>query len=405
MLRSNPPPRGGDHDGPGGVSTSGYHHPPALFQRLIILHDGLMPPKSSRPTSSSQSSSSSSSRGKKGRDPRRRRRRRRRPRGDPGSSLGEDASLEEHGEFVLYYHDAYPPPQPRRRPSHVATGEDEAANVARHATEEAVRFAGLCRALRSLPRSLVPRNLLDEDEYEEGGGEDEDEEVEEAEVVHLGESTLVYVPLELGGDVFAVAQVPRARPRRTAGSSSSSSSSFRGGGDPCSIRDAVSRMHSEFALLRGGGGVHKSLLHTRRLERTKDWTIVAAAAATATTTTTTEHMQAKNKSIKLWDQTRSRCCSHKPNTATPEGKDALTVEPRNRHQQRKARAASTCTLSGRQAREGQQQSHMATDQARNQPNAGLGTHRNACSDSSASYWKCAPHTTTTGRPKLSVPLT
>ena len=155
----------------------------------------------------------------------------------------------------------------------------------------------------------------------------------------------------------------------------------------------------------GGGGGDDDDDDDNRNKTPRTDTTAAAAAATATTTTTTEHMQAKNKSIKLWDQTRSRCCSQKPNTATPEGRDALTVEPRNRHQQRKARAASTCTLSGRQAREGQQQSRMATDQARNQPNAGLGTHRNACSDSSASYWKCAPHTTTTGRPKLSVPLT
>ncbi|KAL3826751.1 LOW QUALITY PROTEIN: hypothetical protein ACHAXA_009360, partial [Cyclostephanos tholiformis] len=180
--------------------------------------------------------------------------------------------------FVLYYHDrslppsSVAPPHPCRRPSSSSSslsgGEGEVV-LARHATEEAVRFAGLCRALRSLPRSLGPRCLRDDNvDWTSKEEEEEGEEVDEAEVVHLGESTLVYVPLELGGDVFAVAQVPR-RARRAG-------SSLGCGADPMS--DAVLRMHAEFALLYGGGGVHRSLLRTRHLESTNDWSIEVVVA-------------------------------------------------------------------------------------------------------------------------------
>eukprot|EP00579_Thalassiosira_antarctica_P014416 CAMPEP_0201944122 /NCGR_PEP_ID=MMETSP0903-20130614/52511_1 /ASSEMBLY_ACC=CAM_ASM_000552 /TAXON_ID=420261 /ORGANISM="Thalassiosira antarctica, Strain CCMP982" /LENGTH=166 /DNA_ID=CAMNT_0048487033 /DNA_START=93 /DNA_END=590 /DNA_ORIENTATION=+ len=126
----------------GGDSAS-----PALIQRLIILHDGL---KEQPPSRSHQ---------------------RRSP------QLSEDASLEEHGEFILYYYDhslhfsqgrhGYEAPTTastyRRKDSTESVssvrGEKPPAD---YATEEAVRFAGICRALRSLPLALQQENESEE---------------------------------------------------------------------------------------------------------------------------------------------------------------------------------------------------------------------------------------------------
>ena len=216
--------------------------PQALIQRLIILHDGLI--------SCSNNSSSCPDYDRSSR----------RWRGDPGAALSEDASLEEHAEFVLYYHDHSLP---------VSTTLE--SSISRHATEEAVRFAGLCRALRSLPRALIQCDLDDNDD-DDNNNDDvknsseeryaEEDVVDEAEVVHFSESRLIYVPLELDGNVFAVAQIPR----RGADS---------GGGcaDPISIKNVILRIHTEFALMNGGGGIHRSLLRTRRLECTNEWTM------------------------------------------------------------------------------------------------------------------------------------
>lgn len=199
--------------------------PRALIQRLIILHDGLIP------------SSNNSS---------------------PCESLSEDASLDEHAEFVLYYHDHALP---------VSTTLE--SSISRHATEEAVRFAGLCRALRSLPRALIPCDLCDDDDDDNKNNDvknssderDAEEDMrDEAEVVHFSESTLIYVPFELDGNIFAVAQIPR---RADSG----------GGADPKSIKNVILRIHTEFALMNGGGGIHRSLLRTRRLECTNEWTM------------------------------------------------------------------------------------------------------------------------------------
>lgn len=114
--------------------------PQALIQRLIILHDGLIP-------SNNSSCRDRSCRRWRGED-------------HPGATLSEDASLEEHAEFVLYYHNHSLPLSTPSSPSSEAIMEP----IARHATEKAVRFAGLCRALHSLPRALGPHDLCDNDD-------------------------------------------------------------------------------------------------------------------------------------------------------------------------------------------------------------------------------------------------
>jgi hypothetical protein len=214
--------------------------PQAPIQRLIILHDGLI--------SSSINNSSCLD------DDRRR--------GDPGVTLSEDASLEEHAEFVLYYYDHSLLP--------ISTTTLESSYITRHVTEDAVRFAGLCRALRSLPRALIPCDLDDNDDDDHDNNDDvknslqvryAEDVIDEAEIVHFSESTLIYVPLELDGNVFAVAQIPRR----------ACSGGAVGSADPISIKNVIQRIHTEFALFNGGGGVHRSLLRTKRLECTSEW--------------------------------------------------------------------------------------------------------------------------------------
>ncbi|KAL9179602.1 LOW QUALITY PROTEIN: hypothetical protein ACHAXT_008892 [Thalassiosira profunda] len=235
------------HDGPssnGGCSA----HPsalPALIQRLIILHDGLMPVPATLAHQMQQ--------------------RRRHP------ELSEDASLDEHGEFILYYYDHSLHFEGRQTPESIRNGNDcnasasaptdgDAPLPADHATEEAVRFAGLCRALRSLPFALQSDDE-DHSSLDEGTKS-------ETEVVHMKESTLVFVPLELGGDIVAIAQIPRAD--NTQKGTKRASAGF--GADPAAMKEAVRRIHTAFSLLRGGG-IHRRLLHTRHLEGSEEWVL------------------------------------------------------------------------------------------------------------------------------------
>lgn len=234
-----------DSNGTGGR----VHVPcPALIQRLIIIHDGLMPQQRRNP------------------------------------QLNEDASLAEHGEFILYYYDhslhehgRVKPESPMRRMSSMSIGSDAGVNKppADHATEEAVKFAGICRALRSLPLALKPEKFdIQNEEVTDGTHE---EKLAETDVVHLQDSTLVFVPLELGGSIFAIAQIPRADKTQKMSFSKSghpqSQPASRGfGADPTAMQGAIRHIHATFSLLFGGG-IHGRLLQTKKAERSKNWVL------------------------------------------------------------------------------------------------------------------------------------
>jgi hypothetical protein len=273
--------------GGGGVATSSLPSP-VLIQKFIVLHEGLMPLPDHRDENDDD-------------DPRHQRRRRR----NPASMLSEDASLDEHGEFILYYYDhALNAPRNGGRRSHssvvdnndtdnkrrrssllTATSDDFEENlttVRSHASEDAVRFAGVCRALRSLPTALRPQKYGDGD-----GDDDNDNKVDgmvETEVVHLSDSTLVFVPLELDGDIVAIAQLPRAinrcnlqrqasnhhQSKNFAGGDNNLRSNLGYGADPSAIQEAIRQIHSFFSLMHGGG-IHRRLLRTRHLEQSSEW--------------------------------------------------------------------------------------------------------------------------------------
>ena len=249
---------GGGGDNGGMTTTPRSSH--VLIQRLIILHDGLMP----LPPSKSQQHQ------------KRVIKHRRNP------QLSENASLEEHGEFILYYYDhslhysregsgRQPPPEPvinkkevlSRRGSDISqySNEKETPPPADYASEEAVRFAGICRALRSLPQAL---------QLENEHSEENDEGVSETNVVHLKDSTLVFVPLELRGDIVAVAQIVRADNSQTQQQNNQRSHYAGYGADPSAIKQAIQHIHTSFSLLFGGG-IHRRLLRTRRVENSSDW--------------------------------------------------------------------------------------------------------------------------------------
>jgi len=247
-------------------TTAGCHissPSPALIQRFIILHDGLMP----LPPSKTQ--------------PRSRSKQRRSP------QLSEDASLAEHGEFILYYYDhslhfeqgrqTLQSPFVRR----ISHDSDTSMNSTRgetppadHATEEAVRFAGLCRALRSLPLALQPEKHDVENHDDDCA---RDEKLSETDVVHLQDSTLVFVPLELGGTIIAIAQIPRAdKPQKTTFSKSSypesQPTSAGYGADPSAMQRAMKHAHATFSLLFGGE-IHRRLLWTKKVESSNSWVL------------------------------------------------------------------------------------------------------------------------------------
>ncbi|KAL7492672.1 hypothetical protein ACHAWT_002417 [Skeletonema menzelii] len=265
-------------NGSGVVATSTPS--PVLIQKFIVLHDGLMPLSDHAKNAGQQYQ--------------------RRLRRNPTSMLSEDALLDEHGEFILYYYDhalnapqnggRRPPPSApdtngtdkEMRGSLVSAmsdissnGEVEQTTVRSYATEDAVRFAGVCRALRSLPMALQPQN----DEC--NGVDNDDELVAETEVVHLSDSTLVFVPLELDGDIVAIAQLPRAINRCSArrqpnnlsihsADHTPQQSNLGYGADPSAIQEAIRQTHSLFSLMHGGG-IHRRLLRTRHLEQSKEW--------------------------------------------------------------------------------------------------------------------------------------
>ena len=106
-----------------------------LIQRLIIFHDGLMPLPNNKTKTQHVI--------KQRRNP----------------QLSENASLDEHGEFILYYYDHSlhftkegtrrdkQPPEPnqgntRRTVSDLSDTTTTKTNTTDYATEEAVRFVG-----------------------------------------------------------------------------------------------------------------------------------------------------------------------------------------------------------------------------------------------------------------------
>ncbi|KAL3800657.1 hypothetical protein HJC23_006119 [Cyclotella cryptica] len=297
---SSAPPRHShsDFSPAGGASTQ---PPQVLIQRLIILHDGLLPFDCDGVEEEEEGGGDvapvvidDTSKGTKypsnnnvvANVPKRKRRR------NPQSFLSEDASLEEHGEFILYYYDhslhshrhgmKQSEVNPLKRGG--STGSHSTRSVAddgvdqvpnNHCTEEAVRFAGVCRALRSLPLALHSQQDCENDGGDSGRNEETD-------VVYLSDSTLVFIPLELDGDIFAVVQVPRASNSRqnvtqskrqiNAALSCNRRSRLGYGADPHAIRESIRHSYSLFSLLHGGG-IHERLLRTNHLEKSVDWYI------------------------------------------------------------------------------------------------------------------------------------
>jgi hypothetical protein len=195
------------------------------------------------------------------------------------TSLSEDASLEEHGEFILYYYD-HSLHYSRDGVRHVSSiskevcqmQEGDESNTSNctsremnppsdYATEDAVRFAGICRALRSLPQALQPQNILSDGSNSCSPPGDE---VPDALVVHLTNSTLVFVPLELGGDIIAIAQIPRVNRKLD-----HSQRYIRFGADPSAITKSIRQIHAVFSIMFGGG-IHRRLLRSKHLERSND---------------------------------------------------------------------------------------------------------------------------------------
>eukprot|EP00956_Cyclotella_meneghiniana_P013004 scaffold18584_cov79-Cyclotella_meneghiniana.AAC.7 len=243
--------------------------PAVLIQRLIILHDGLMPLPDDHAGTVNKGVSTDTGETISKRKVNRR---------NPQAVLSEDASLEEHGEFILYYYN-------HTLHSKRVKGENTPANMAYsssgsrrplvnekvhfdYCTEEAVKFAGLCRALRSLPLAIRPQNASDCNEYDE------------TEFVHLSDSTLVFVPLELDGDVLAVVQIPRAsNDRQTAEEQQQNTqdnvrkrSCVGYGADPTALHESLRRCHALFSMMYGGG-IHRRLLRTKQLEKSNEWCI------------------------------------------------------------------------------------------------------------------------------------
>lgn len=151
-----------------------------------------------------------------------------------GKSLGEDASLEEISEEILFYH--------RGNPFGTNSGESEEWNRTStsshgYSSEEAVNFLGLCKALYVLPSSLTT-------------SEENDKESEErTNSIYFGNSILVFVPLEATPDIVAIIQVSRLY--------QNGMKSDKGSANPRAISASIERTHRLFSILHGGGILHR----------------------------------------------------------------------------------------------------------------------------------------------------
>ncbi len=151
-----------------------------------------------------------------------------------GKSLGEDASLEEISEEILFYH--------RGNPVGTNGGEREEWNRAMTTSqgccsEEAVNFLGLCKALYALPSSLTISGL------------DDNVSEERTNFIYFGNSILVFVPLEATPGIVAIIQVSRLY--------ENGRKSEKGSGNPRAISASIERTHRLFGMLHGGGILHR----------------------------------------------------------------------------------------------------------------------------------------------------
>jgi hypothetical protein len=163
-----------------------------------------------------------------------------------GKSLGENASLEEISEEILFYH--------RGIPIGLTVGqEDEDWNLTPaigngSCLEEAVNFLGLCKALFTLPSSMNTSEESGRNDHESDGSRVDseiDSEDDRTTSIYFGNSILVFVPLELTLDVVAVVQVSRLYQNGI--------KSDTGSGNPLAISASIERTHRLFCILHGGG--------------------------------------------------------------------------------------------------------------------------------------------------------
>ncbi|VEU39967.1 unnamed protein product [Pseudo-nitzschia multistriata] len=163
-----------------------------------------------------------------------------------GKKLGEDASIEEINEEILYYH------CDNRVGATVA--EDGDWNLTSSIgdgslVEEAVGFLGLSKALYTLPNSLKIPDQNDDGECPDrnGIGSDRNERNNEETTTYIycGNSILVFVPLESALGIVAVVQVSRLYQNGVR--------SDTGSANPTAISASIERTHKLFCILRGGG--------------------------------------------------------------------------------------------------------------------------------------------------------
>jgi len=158
-----------------------------------------------------------------------------------GKSLGENASLEEISEEILFYH--------RGIPIGLTVGqEDEDWNLTPAISnggclEEAVNFLGLCKALFTLPSSLNTSHESGRNDHESDGSRVDseiDSEDDRTTSIYFGNSILVFVPLESTLDVVAVVQVSRLY--------QNGMKSDTGSGNPLAISASIERTHRLFCI-------------------------------------------------------------------------------------------------------------------------------------------------------------
>ena len=126
-------------------------------------------------------------------------------------TMNESSSMDELTQHVLYFYHG-----DRVACWNMECKEGEGASHTAYANESTVQFLGLCEALLTFPRAF---------------GDDQDEKARE---VRFGNSTIVFCPLEKGGEILAAVQV------------SNDSNTL-------AIRTSIQRSHDLFCLLRRGG--------------------------------------------------------------------------------------------------------------------------------------------------------
>jgi hypothetical protein len=145
-----------------------------------------------------------------------------------GESLGENASLEELSESILYYH--------RDQRIDVMADRNDKYPDSKYLMQEAVQFLGLCTAFYTLPSSLT---LSKSNKTHSNGKHNK------TQAIYFEKSTLVFIPLESSMDIVAVVQVAR--------SSMCACTSNAGSGDPLAMQSSFERSHRLFCLFNGGG--------------------------------------------------------------------------------------------------------------------------------------------------------